>query len=340
MIQADGCKRRKALPGQRGQAALDDHFEIEPLDLHVSHVDVDIAALGAASQQQAEADKLADDGRPARAGNPQIHTKNQNRIQRNIQHCAADDADHGIAGASLKTQLVIQHQRSSHPRRAQQNDPQIILGIGEDGLGGAQKIRKRLQKDLTEDADHNAGCQSGEKSGGSHVGCFLIVFLTQLPGDVIAAALTEEEAHSLDNGHHGENHTHGTGSGIAVEFADEIGIGHIVEGRDQHTDDAGDSQLADQSAHRGLGHHFVFGFVCIHCSSPAFVKFFFYYTSRGLKNLHRISTADKKTPYEAVGCCGYVRNYSSLEPQFAQNLLLGGRGEPQWGQKEAAPGAM
>ena len=43
-------------------------------------------------------------------------------------------------------------------------------------------------------------------------------------------------------------------TGIAVQFSHEKCIRHIVKGSDQHTDDAGKSQLADQSAYGFLCH--------------------------------------------------------------------------------------
>ena len=103
-----------------------------------------------------------------------------------------------------------------------------------------------------------------KETGSCHIGGFLIILFAQLPGDVIAAALTEEEAYGLDNCHHGKDHAYGTGGCIAVQLADEIGVCHIVEGSNQHTDDAGNCQLSDQPAYRRLGHHFELGFVFIH----------------------------------------------------------------------------
>ena len=50
----------------------------------------------------------------------------------------------------------------------------------------------------------------------------------------------------------------------AVEHTDEIGIGHIVKGCDQHTYDAGNCQSADETAYGRFGHFAVFGFLLIH----------------------------------------------------------------------------
>ena len=93
-------------------------------------------------------------------------------------------------------------------------------------------------------------------------------------GNIVAAALAEEETHSLDYGHHGKDHTHRTGGGVRVKHAYKEGIGLVVKGGDQHADNAGDCQAADDAAHRRLGHGYEFLFLCIHmhrlffCDNP------------------------------------------------------------------------
>ena len=93
------------------------------------------------------------------------------------------------------------------------------------------------------------------------------MLLTQFPGDVIAAALAEEEAHRLDHRHHGEHHPHRAGGGIAFQHSNKIGIRHVVKGGDQHTHNAGHCQAADQLFHGRGGHFYVFFFLCVHLGS-------------------------------------------------------------------------
>ena len=111
LIEADGSYAGKTLPGQRRQTALEDPQIIIGLQFHMGKMDLKVTALGAADQQQAKADKLADDGSPSSAGDPQIQHKDQQRVQTDVQYRAAGDAHHGVSGAALKTKLVIQHQR-------------------------------------------------------------------------------------------------------------------------------------------------------------------------------------------------------------------------------------
>lgn len=53
--------------------------------------------------------------------------------------------------------------------------------------------------------------------------------------------MTEEESHSLDNGHHRKHDTYGSRR-LGIYFTHKIGICHVVEGRHQHADDGRHSQ--------------------------------------------------------------------------------------------------
>ena len=66
--------------------------------------------------------------------------------------------------------------------------------------------------------------------------------------------MAEEKAHGLDNGHEGKDHAHGAGGAVAFQHAHKKGVGHVVKRRDQHADDTGEGQAANQPADRGLGH--------------------------------------------------------------------------------------
>ena len=91
---------------------------------------------------------------------PRSKHEDQQRVQSDVQHRAAGDAHHGVGGAALKAQLVVQHQRCGHPRRAQQDHAEVRLGIGQNGVRGAQQVGQRLQKKQSQHADQHAGGQT------------------------------------------------------------------------------------------------------------------------------------------------------------------------------------
>ena len=82
---------------------------------------------------------------------------------------------------------------------------------------------------------------------------------------IVAAAMSEEKTHSLNDGHQREDHTYRTGGRSVIEHTHKEGIGHVVKRSDQHTDDARKCQLADQFWHRRLSHPLKFQFLFVHC---------------------------------------------------------------------------
>ena len=129
--------------------------------------------------QQAEADNLADDGRPAGTGNTHVKYEDQQWVHSNIQHRTADDTNHCVIGAALKTKLIVQYKRGRHPRRAEENDTQVRLCIGENRGSGTEQVCKRFQKDLTNDADQQTCKQGCIEACGRPVGCFPVILFAK-----------------------------------------------------------------------------------------------------------------------------------------------------------------
>ena len=145
----------------------------------------------------------------------------------------------------------------------------------QNGGRGAKEYRQRLQENLTQNADDQAGGQCGYKAGGSHLGGLVVILFPQLPGDEVAAALAEKEANGLNDRHHGEHHANRAGGSVAFQHSNEIGVRHIIKGRHQHTHDAGGSQTANERLYRGCCHFYILFFLRIHC----ILSFLFYVRS-------------------------------------------------------------
>ena len=64
---------------------------------------------------------------------------------------------------------------------------------------------------------------------------------------MVPGALAEGEADGLDDGHQRESHAHG-GGGAGTDLAYEEGVGHVVDGGDQHTDDGRYRKFGQESA--------------------------------------------------------------------------------------------
>ncbi len=264
MVEADGGNGAQPLPGQGRQAAPDDGVKVEPPEPDLSRINANVGPPEAPGQQQAEADKLTENGGPSGAGHPEAHAKDHDGVQNDVQHRPGGDAHHGIGGAALEPELVVEDQGGGHPGGAQQDHPKVGLGVGKDGVGGAEEVGQRREENLPQQADQRARDEGAAQPCGGHDAGLFIVLFSQLPGDIVAAAVAEEKSHGLDDGHQGENHADGSGGGVALQLSDKIGVRHVVKGSDQHTDDAGNCQAADEPLHRGLCHGNVFLFLFVH----------------------------------------------------------------------------
>ena len=118
---------------------------------------------------------------------------------------------------------------------------------------GTQDHRQRFQENKAQHANEHAGGQCEKEARGRHSGSLLHVLTAQLPRDEIPAAMAEEKAYRLYERHKGKHHPYGARCTVA-QHSDKKGVRHVVERRDKHTDDTGQRQTADQTAHRGLGH--------------------------------------------------------------------------------------
>ena len=193
-------------------------------------------------QQRRKADKLADDGRQRGTRHAEIQRKDEQRVQRNVQHRAQRNADHRQRGTALKPQLVVQHKGAHNERCADENPTQILHGVGQDGVGGAEQAGNRRDKHHAQHRQHAAAEHRREKGGGCHTFGIVVLTRAELAGNIVARAVTEEKADGLQQRHRRVGDADG-GGGLRVELPDKGGIDHIVQAGDQHTDHGGQRKL-------------------------------------------------------------------------------------------------
>ena len=70
-----------------------------------------------------------------------------------------------------------------------------------------------------------------------------------------ARTVPEHKAECLNNRHQRGDDADGTAGTGVVELSDEVGVGKIVDARDQHTEDGGKSKSQDQCRDLRFGHH-------------------------------------------------------------------------------------
>ena len=205
-------------------------------------------------QQKAEAHALGKSRGQRRAGNAHAEDKDEQRVQQDVQNAAGGQADHGKGGLALIAQHVVHGEAGTHQRRGRQDVAPVVAGVGQDGVGGAQQLHQRLQKEKAAHAQQRAAAQRGEKAHGGDVagpGRFL---LAQQAADDAARAHAHHEAERLQDGHQAEHHAHRAGGAVGVQLAHEKGVGQIVDGTHQHAGHRGDGQGDDELWDGRLGH--------------------------------------------------------------------------------------
>ena len=204
-------------------------------------------------QQDAEADGLAQGRGKARTGGAHAQPKDEQRVQRDVQQAAGDQADHGKAGLALIAQDIVHHQTGHHNGSGQQDVPRVGTGMGQDGLGAAQQHHKIGQGEQACHCDDAAEHQRREEAGGSKPGGGIGVLAAQAAADDAAGAVAQHEAQRLDNGHQAGNDAHCTGC-AGGDLAHKKGVGQIVDAGDEHAQYRGSRQTQDQFRDGGLRH--------------------------------------------------------------------------------------
>ena len=121
-------------------------------------------------QKNQKTHKLAQNGGQGSAGNAHVKDENKQRVQQNIEHTAGSQADHAIKGIALEPQQIVEDEGGGHVGSADENDPQIVYGIGQDRIRGAQEPSQGLQEDQPQDHNDRAEDQGGKEANGGQ--CF------------------------------------------------------------------------------------------------------------------------------------------------------------------------
>ena len=161
----------------------------------------------------------------------------------------------------MKAQLVIEHKRGRHIRRAKQDIGRVAACIGQNRRRGAQHPHQRVKKDNPQHAYARPEKQRRKKSGGYHARGVFHILPPQRARNIVARPMAEGKADGLDDRHQGKHHAHRTRSARA-DATDEKGIRHVVKRGDQHAGDGGHRQCADELFHRRFRHPLIFFCCC------------------------------------------------------------------------------
>ena len=234
-VQQHAADAVQTLTAKAGRTAQQDAAEIAGLAGDGRKAELaDRFAPQEHGQQDAEADALAQGGGDTGPGGAQPEHEHEQRVQRDVQHAAGDQTDHGKAGFALIAQDVVHHQAGDHQRGGNEDGPRVGAGVGQDGLGAAQQHHEVGQGAKARHGQHHAKHQSREKAGGRKPGGGGGVAAAQAAADDGAGPVAQHKAQRLDDGHQAGNNAHGTGR-TGGDLAHKKGVGQIVDAGDQHT---------------------------------------------------------------------------------------------------------
>ena len=217
--------------------------------------------LGFAPQVIAELDgkrhRLAERRGRRRAGDAPVKHKDEQRVQRHIEHAAGDLAHHALPAFALGAKALAEHKAADAEGRGDKNKPAIGQRIGHQRPGGAQKPHQALPRRQAHRRDQQPHGQR-QKKGGAGDGIGMAVFPgAQHTGHQAGRAGAEPEPQAVEHHHHREHHTHRR-RGAGADAPHKKGIGHVIDAHDKGGDHGGDSQRDNQPAHRGVGHFIIF----------------------------------------------------------------------------------
>ena len=134
-------------------------------------------------------------------------SKDQNRIQRNIQNSSGHNSYHCKRCTPLKTKLIIDYKRRHHKRRTDQNDPKIAHCIWKNRFRGSEKYRQRTQENQSQRTKYKPHNKCRKKSRRCHFLSILKILFAQFSGNIVARSVSKEKPTRLNNCHHRKDNT-------------------------------------------------------------------------------------------------------------------------------------
>ena len=210
-------------------------------------------------QQETDAggNKLADDRGDGGAGNAHTReskvTEDQDGIQEDIRHGAAELRDHGEDGISRGLEHAFKVDRRKQAEAEDGDNKEVIRTHGEDAFPVGQVRRSdqahdRPGKEEAEEKEEHASEKLDQQAvPGGAAGSRTIPF-AQAPADQAVDSCTHAggkgDHQHLERGREGNG-----GEAVRVKAGDEDAVHHVIKGLDHHGEHDGDGDPGHQEAH-------------------------------------------------------------------------------------------
>ena len=129
---------------------------------------MDVARSRGAPKQHAPAEALAHCRGQRGPADAHVKHEDEDGVEDDVEDGARGNADHAETGVALKSQLVVERQRRHHERRGDEDETQVVVGVGEDAVGGTHGARQGRDEQQTTPTCHGAQNQWREESCGCH----------------------------------------------------------------------------------------------------------------------------------------------------------------------------
>ena len=189
-----------------------------------------------------EGEKLPDDGGPRGSRYTKVKGKNEQRVQNRVDDGADQCAGHGVFGAAVRQNQLAHAGGNDLEGHAQGDDSGVGGGVRHDGGRRAEGRQKGREKQLYQDGVDHAEDHHHADAVSGNLCRVLLPPRSQVEGKAGGASDADEQGDGQTDGGQRIGDVGGGVSQIADALSDEDLIYNIIEGTDQHGDDAGDRE--------------------------------------------------------------------------------------------------
>ena len=214
---------------------------------------------------------LREDCGNRRAPHAHIKAENQNGVQHDVGYRADQYGKHGGAGLALTADKHIQAQRQLHEDRAAQINAQVLIGVDDGVVAGAEHIQQRCFIDLKYDRQRYGKDEEQDRAVGQDSLRLLIVPPAHLDGRERRPARSGEGAEGGDQRNDRKRDTKARQGQVTDyrDMADIDPVNDIIQNINQLGDDRGDGQLDHQPRDRRLPQQPLPFVLCFHWANSS-----------------------------------------------------------------------
>ena len=197
-------------------------------------------------------DDLTSNGSQSRTGNTPLQHKNRNGVQDHIQNAAHQGRQHSKFRTAIRPDNGVKAVCHDIKGDADDNNIEIIDGIGEIVLCGTKSRQNHIPKQDKQHHQHRtADQQQGDRVAHTAVGA-LGIMLALANTQKSCTAVTNHQGYCQRDDRDGKDHIGCTVAQISYAPANENLVHNIVQGRDQQGENTGNSKFQHQAPNRRL----------------------------------------------------------------------------------------